>query len=92
MIRAVVQTSERGAATAGELRRPRRRRQVWTAVAVVAVLLAAALLVRLGAQERGGPTHTSFISLPNGAPATLYVPQRKQHGEFPLPPSPGRRR
>src|SRR5438045_4755013 len=47
--------------------------------------------LRLGVQERSGPPHTSYISLPNGAPATLYVPGHLFHGEFPLPPAPGRR-
>ncbi len=61
------------------------------AAAIVVVVLAALLLLRLGVEERGGPAHT-FVSLPNGAPATLYVPRdAPKNGEFPFQPAPERR-
>jgi dienelactone hydrolase len=59
-------------------------------VAVVAALLGVVLLLRLGAQDRGGPAHMA-VDLPNGAPATLYIPARLHNDEFPLPPPIGRR-
>jgi len=47
--------------------------RVRAVVVLVAVVAGALLLVRLGAQERGGPPH-SDVTLPNGIPATVYVP------------------
>ena len=89
----MVQTREERVPSAELLPPPRHRlarRRVLVAVGVVAVLLAAVLLLRLGAQERGGPAHTS-ISLPNGAPAMLYIPGHVNVDEFPLQPPPDRR-
>src|SRR5437764_997377 len=87
----MVQTQERPAPPAETPTPTATRSRVWIAIGLITVLAAATLLLRLGVQERSGPPHTSYISLPNGAPATLYVPGHLFHGEFPLPPAPGRR-
>ena len=54
------------------------------AAGVVLVVVAVALLARLGAQERGGPAHTSLFSIGNGIPATLYLPGKLEEGQLPL--------
>ena len=72
---------------------PRRLGSRGTAVAVgagVLVVLALGLLVRLGAQERGGPPHNG-LSIGPGIPATLYVPGRLVNGSFPMPKPVGQR-
>src|SRR4051794_5695282 len=93
---AVVQTREERAPSAAVAsaspRVGRTRRRVVAVAAVVVVVLAAVLLLRLGAQERGGPAHTQFVSLPNGAPATLYLPYGKaDNGFLPVQPAADRR-
>ena len=58
---------------------------------VVLVALAALLLVRLGAQQRGGPAHTDE-SLADGIPATIYLPEDAPAGwDFPLAKPEGQR-
>jgi len=54
------------------------------AAGVVLVVLAVVLLARLGAQERGGPAHTSLVSIGDGIPATLYLPGKLQDGQLPV--------
>ena len=62
-----------------------------TVVGLVCIVLAAVLLLRLGDQDRKGPAHMP-VSLPNGAPATLYIPRNTPHNlEFPFQPAPDRR-
>ena len=53
------------------------------AVGVVLVVLAVALLARLGAQQRGGPAHTD-VSIGDGIPATLYLPAKLHDGQLPV--------
>jgi dienelactone hydrolase len=60
-----------------------------TIVFIVAAVLAALLLARLGAQEREGPAHT-FASVRN-VPATLYVPEKMHDDRFPNPKPVGQR-
>ncbi|MHB8463873.1 MAG: alpha/beta hydrolase [Acidimicrobiales bacterium] len=59
-------------------------------VAGALVLLALGLLVRLGAQDRGGPPHAS-LSIGNGIPATLYLPGKLDDTQLPLPKPIGQR-
>jgi dienelactone hydrolase len=54
----------------------------------VLVLLALLLTLRLGAQERGGPAH-DYVSIGNGIPATLYLPE-KADSDGNLPPAPAK--
>jgi len=62
-----------------------------TTIGLVFVVLAAVLLLRLGVQDRKGPAHTP-VSLPNGAPATLYIPRNMPNNlEFPFQPPADRR-
>jgi dienelactone hydrolase len=58
------------------------------AVAIVLVVMAWALLLRLGSLERGGPAHED-LSLPHGLPATLYLPAEQDDGELPAAPAKG---
>lgn len=53
--------------------------------ACVLGLLAAVLLIRLGAQDRGGPPHGD-ISIGSGIPATLFVPGEPDADDFPYAP------
>ncbi|MEY2477147.1 MAG: hypothetical protein QOG87_2462 [Actinomycetota bacterium] len=71
----MVQTESPAVDTPAESSTPVRSRRVrvGAAVVVVALIAAAGLLVRLGAQERGGPPHTD-VAIPGGIPATVYVP------------------
>lgn len=56
-----------------------------TVAGVVLVLAALVLLLRLGAQERGGPAHGE-LSIGDGIPATLYLPQdAEDDGGLPSP-------
>jgi dienelactone hydrolase len=60
------------------------------AVLVVAALV---LLLKLRAEERGGPAH-EWVSIGDGIPATLYVPYEDDDDEddgLPAPPAPGDR-
>jgi dienelactone hydrolase len=52
----------------------------------VLVVLALLLVLRLGAQERGGPAH-DYVSIGSGIPATLYLPV-KADDDGNLPPAP----
>ena len=52
---------------------PSARRFIVPVIVVALVLFAATLLVRLGAEERGGPPHT-WVFLGDGVPGTLYLP------------------
>jgi len=71
--------------------RPRLTTTTVTAALIVVVLLTAGLLlVRLGAEQRGGPPHLD-MSIGTGLPATLYVPGRNDDGQFPLPRPIGQR-
>jgi len=63
-------------------RRPTPALRVPAIAAGVLVVLGALLLVQLGAQERGGPAHLD-LSIGDGIPATLYVPDEFDDGEFP---------
>src|SRR3954471_5609260 len=67
-----------------------RRRPIVPAVAAVPTLVALVLLVRLGAQDRGGPPHTS-VSIGQGIPGTLYLPGRFEDGQIPRPKPLGQR-
>jgi dienelactone hydrolase len=63
----------------------------FTVTGVVLVLAALVLLLRLGAQERGGPAHDE-ISLGDGIPATLYLPEEAEDdGGLPAPRPEGER-
>lgn len=88
----MVQTAEPGVASDTAEARPAPTASRWGIVAAAAVTLvvAAVLLVRLGAQERGGPAHTD-LSIGTGLPATLYLPQDTVDGEFPAPRAEGSR-
>src|SRR5207248_10455811 len=69
----------------------RSRGRAATVVGLVCIVLAAVLLLPLGDQDRKGPAHMP-VSLPNGAPATLYIPRNTPHNlEFPFQPAPDRR-
>ena len=66
-------------------------RQAGAIAAAVLVALAALLLVRLGAQQRGGPAHTDE-SVANGIPITMYLPEDAPDGwDFPLAKPVGQR-
>ena len=54
--------------------------------AIVLSVLGALLLVRLGAEERGGPAHFDS-SIGNGLPVTFYVPGAEDADRFPQPPA-----
>jgi dienelactone hydrolase len=63
----------------------------FTVAGVVLVLAALVLLLRLGAQERGGPAHGE-VSIGDGIPATLYLPEdAEDDGDLPTPPPEGER-
>jgi dienelactone hydrolase len=66
-------------------RDPRRRSLAFTITAAVLVVAAFVLLLRLGAQQRGGPTH-EFVGVGEGIPGTLYVPYDDDDGGLPTPP------
>lgn len=58
----------------------------YKATALVLVLAAFVLLLRLADQERGGPAHDE-LSIGDGIPATLYLPVHLDDGDdFPSPP------
>ena len=77
---AIASTPPAAAATA-----PRRRSLAFTVTGIVLVLAAFVLLLKLNAEERGGPTH-EFVSIGDGIPATLYVPYDDLDGGLPVPP------
>ena len=57
----------------------------FTVAGVVLVLAAVVLLLRLGDQERGGPAHGE-LSIGEGLPATLYLPEdAEDDGDLPAP-------
>ena len=58
------------------------RRLVVPIIAAVLVVLALALLLQLGAQERGGPPHTG-VYMAKGVPGTLYLPGKLQDDLLP---------
>src|SRR5947199_4242733 len=67
----------------------RRRRVLLTIAGVALPALAVVLLVRLAAEERGGPPHMD-VSIGNGIPGTLFVPG-KDGAEFPFQKAKGQR-
>jgi dienelactone hydrolase len=73
---APVRTSTRG---------PGQRSLAFRVAGTVLVVAALALLIKMNAQERGGPTH-EFVSIGDGIPATLYVPYDDDEGGLPVPP------
>lgn len=89
----MVQTA-RPATTAAEPPAPARsgvaRTRITAALVVLVLLTTALLLVRLGAEERGGPPHLD-LSIGSGLPATFYVPGKLDNGQFPLARPAGQR-
>lgn len=95
----------RGAAAAGDGAGPAPRRRApltaepperprrslgFTVAGIVLVLAALVLVLRLGAQERGGPAHED-LSIGDGIPATLYLPEDAEDGGLPAPRPEGER-
>ena len=72
-------------AAAAPARGPGQRSLAFRVAGAVLVIAALALLVKMNAQERGGPTH-EFVSIGDGIPATLYVPYDDDEGGLPVPP------
>ena len=71
----------------------RSRSLAFTVTAAVLVVAAFVLLLKLTAQERGGPAH-DFFSIGDGIPATLYVPYDDEDDDdpgIPVPPPVGQR-
>jgi dienelactone hydrolase len=63
----------------------------FTVTGVVLVLLALVLMLKMGAQQRGGPAHQD-ISIGNGIPATIFLPvDAAKSGDFPDPAPKGKR-
>ncbi|HJR24409.1 MAG TPA: alpha/beta fold hydrolase, partial [Acidimicrobiales bacterium] len=71
-------------------RAPRQRSLAFTITGAVLVVAAFLLLLRMTAQERGGPTH-EFVSIGDGIPATLYVPYPDEDDGLPVAPPKGER-
>jgi dienelactone hydrolase len=97
--KAVRPTPAATATTATPPRRPtpprgsrQQERSRWlSALSAVLVVLALLLMLRLGAQERGGPAH-DVVSIGDGIPATLYLPEKADSdGNLPLPAPKGER-
>src|SRR5207247_1157323 len=61
-----------------------RQRPIVPVIAAILVVLALGLLVRLSAQENGGPPHMG-VSIGSGIPGTLYMPGKLDDGQFPRP-------
>ena len=73
------------AASRTSTRGPGQRSLAFRVAGAVLVVAALALLIKMNAQERGGPTH-EFVSIGDGIPATLYVPYDDDEGGLPVPP------
>ena len=70
--------------------RTRRRVPVVAILGAILVILAVGLVLRLADQERDGPAHLD-LSIGDGIPATLYVPEDTVDDEFPLQAPQGER-
>ena len=72
---------------------PARQRSIaFTVTAIVLVVCAAVLLLRLGDQQRGGPAHDDYFSIGDGLPASLFLPEDgDDDGDLPSPRPEGER-